>query len=197
MGQFGGIGLPFFGCAILLVGNIFLVLGFATPYWVSDDRITTTSRGLWRERRCLSSGGCYVFDIVKDYGMYLSAVRGLLCLAIIFMATPLVVLPIYMYLAGSDFFRRTMSTAALLSLLAAVCIFVAVIIYASCISDQSTYLNWSFYMVVVSGAMATFCFIVFLVTALTVKPVSGQLITNAIYADNIRKKNYLSEDVDN
>ena len=51
-------------------------------------------------------------------------------------------------------------------------------------------------MVVVSGALATLSFIVFLIAALTGHPVSGQLISNALYIDNMEKKSYLSEKMD-
>lgn len=197
MGQFRGIGLPFFGCFTLLAGNIFLILGFASPYWLSEEGSPAASRGLWRERRCQISGGCYLYDIVKHYGTYFDAVRGLMCLAIIFLATPLVVLPIYMYVAGEHFYRRTMTSAAVLALLSALCIFISVIVFASLASEKSNYLDWSFYMIVVSGALATFSFIVFLVAALTGRPVTGQLITNAIYVDNMEKKSYFSEKMDN
>ncbi|XP_029642793.1 uncharacterized protein LOC115217289 [Octopus sinensis] len=118
MGKFNGLGIPFFGCAMLLLANIFFVLAFASPFWLTFDGSPDNSQGLWRKRRCLIQGTCYQFDIVGSLETYLDAVRGLMCLAIMLLPIPVVVVPIYLYVSSMIYYRRIMAMSAIFCLIA-------------------------------------------------------------------------------
>ena len=60
-GGFGAASLPLISAIALLVGAVFLILGFAAPNWAFDG---TYSVGLWRYGRCEESVHvkCYAQD---------------------------------------------------------------------------------------------------------------------------------------
>ncbi|KAL5008691.1 hypothetical protein ScPMuIL_014272 [Solemya velum] len=169
---FGAAALPLIACVALLVAATLQILGFASPYWSHDG---TRYTGLWREGECLRESyyDCYKFDItiLQRTPDYLHAVRGLESLGIIFLAIPLITLPVYMYIALGMYYRCMLGSMCVSSLLSAVTIIIGVIIYALEIADQNKTVAWSLFVCIVGGACSFIGFLVLLIAIIVKRPV--------------------------
>ncbi|KAL4237973.1 hypothetical protein ACF0H5_002683 [Mactra antiquata] len=170
-GGFGAASFPLISAIALLAGAVLLILGFATPNWAFDG---THYVGLWRYGRCASENyeDCYHYDQpslihVPDW---LHIVRALECCAVIFVAFPLVILPVYMYVALGMKYRCMMGTMCLLTLLSVGTGLAGVIIYGINLNSNGWDLAWSMICVVVGCAMIFIGFLVLLVSMLSKRP---------------------------
>lgn len=173
---YGPVAFPLMGCLVLLISAIFLVLSFASPFWAFDG---LRHRGLWRLGECGSGHvDCWRADQMHYYPVWLYVVQAFECVAIIFISLPLVVIPIYMYVAVGLKYKLMMGLTAICSGIATICIFIGVITYGTQAtqekrsgSDQEGWdLMWCFIVNIVAGAVALIGLIVFIIAFIKKKP---------------------------
>jgi hypothetical protein len=162
--------IPFFGCTTLLIAMVLQVLSYAAPFWAYDKN---GDFGLWRKYTCItvdgdgsaSDLGCYKQDHPWYIGGWLNAVRAMESLAIILWAVPLVVLPIYIYVALGLHYRCMLGTMTALTLLAAICNLIGFLIYAAKIADNASWsTGWCFILCVIADGFGFLSFVIFLIS---------------------------------
>ncbi|CAG2195313.1 uncharacterized protein [Mytilus edulis] len=170
----------------LLIAAIGQILAVAAPFWSFDGLHYV---GLWKYGRCaFDHKKCYrnwqVEYFVSDW---LKAVRGLECLALIFLSFPLVTLPIYMYIALGLYYRCMLGTMALCSLISAVCCLAGVVVYGVQITSMDWDTSWCLYVAIVGAAGAFIAFLVLIVATITKRPEKVRRVEKVrmytIYAD--------------
>ncbi|PVD26296.1 hypothetical protein C0Q70_13967 [Pomacea canaliculata] len=166
---FGPAATPFLGCIALLAAEILTIIAFASPYWASDE---SKSFGLWRKAQCAQKEVLYRQDCLRwDFPWYgaawQDAVRAMECLAIIFFAIPLIILPVYIYVALGLYYRCLMGCMAVSVLLASVCNIIGVIIYGVHIGSNETWrIGWCLIVCIIGGAFGLISFIIFLIATI-------------------------------
>lgn len=171
MAGFGGAALPLISCIALLAGAILIILGFATPSWAFDG---DNYVGLWRYGNCKESGyrECYHYDQPSFtlVPTWLHVVRAFECASVVCVSIPLVILPVYMYIALGMYYKCMMGCMSLLSILSTVFGVVGVIIYGVNMNDQGWEMAWSFVVVIVGCALVFIGFMVLVVALVTKRP---------------------------
>lgn len=198
-GVLGAASIPFIGCVWLLVAITLHILSFASPYWASD---AAGDFGLWRRAVCKENGldnvrGCYKYTtpFVDDW---IDAVRGLECLTIIFWSLPLVILPVYIYVALGLYYRRLLGTMTLLTLLGVVTNAIGVVIFALNVYDSPTEdIGWCVWTCAAGGVFGVIAFIVFFVsTCNRPKFAPHRHFVSGFYVDPDRNRMYVVENVE-
>ncbi|XP_067681799.1 uncharacterized protein [Haliotis asinina] len=185
--------LPLVACGVLLVAECLQILSFAASFWAWDS---SGSLGLWRRWWCLNGPhmGCIHFNYPwnlkgLDGGSvwqscntninnevfcapfhWLNAVRGLESVAIICVAIPLVVMPVYIYVSVGLYHRCFLFTMAAFTLLAAVSNIVGVIVYGVALGARQEWaVGWCLFVCLIGGLFDIAGFII-LLTAAFLKP---------------------------
>lgn len=193
MAGFGGAALPLISCIALLAGAILIILGFATPSWAFNGKDYV---GLWRYGNCLKSDyrECYHYDQPSFtlVPTWLHVVRAFECASVICVSLPLVILPVYMYIALGIYYKCIMGWMSLLSILSAIFGVVGVIIYAVNLNDLDWDMGWSLIVVVVGCAMVFIGFMVLVVALVTKRPesIKETLYPTTLYVDPDRNVLY-------
>ncbi|KAL3873152.1 hypothetical protein ACJMK2_036306 [Sinanodonta woodiana] len=172
VGPFGAGALPLISCIALLAGATLIILGFGAPYWAHNKQDYV---GLWRFGNCEPAyKNCYYYDQPSPMQIpdWLHAVRAMESLAIIFIAIPLVTLPIYMYIALGMYYRCFIATMSVSSLLSAICGIVGVIVYGAEATKLDWTISWSLIVVVIGSACAFIGFLVLLAAMCAKRPES-------------------------
>ncbi|XP_063427813.1 uncharacterized protein LOC134711247 [Mytilus trossulus] len=185
----GAASLPLIGCIALIAAAVCQVIAFACANW-GYDKNRSLYVGLWRDGNCFKSDHreCYKRDHVEFFAEdWLKAVRGLECLALIFLSFPLVTLPIYMYIALGLYYRCMLGTMALCSLISAVCCLAGVVVYGVQITSMDWDTSWCLYVAIVGAAGAFIAFLVLIVATITKRPEKVRRVEKVrmytIYAD--------------
>ncbi|CAG5132536.1 unnamed protein product [Candidula unifasciata] len=174
-GVLGAASIPFIACVTLLMAMILQVLSFAAPFWAYDNN---GDFGLWRKYLCLAANGgspnndlgCYKQDHPWYIGDWLDAVRAMESLAIIFWAIPLVIIPVYIYVALGLYYRCLLGTMTALTLLGAICNLIGFLVYAAQIAKNDTWFaGWCFILCIIADAFGFLSFVI-LVIATCKKP---------------------------
>ncbi|KAK7104105.1 uncharacterized protein [Littorina saxatilis] len=195
---FGAASIPFIGCVALLAAEIMTILAFATPYWASDDDM---SFGLWRTAKCNpgSTGpdrdDCYRSDFPWKGADWQHATRGLESLAIIFFSFPLIVLPVYIYVALGLYYRCLMGCMALSVLLGTLCNIAGVVIYGIQIGSNDTWkLGWCLIVCIIGGGLGLIAFIILLIATIN-KPTftPEKYFLSGFYVEQDRNRLYVVE----
>ncbi|XP_022332123.2 uncharacterized protein LOC111129896 [Crassostrea virginica] len=166
---FGSASLPMMACIALLIGSIFQILSFAAPYWSFDG---TYDVGLWRIARCRGQHqDCYRQDHVEYFTSdWLKVVRGFESLGVIFMALPLVILPVYMYVSLGLYYRSMMISMCLSSFLSAICIIIGVSVYSVNITLSDWEVSWCLFVCIVAFVATIIASLILTVTACSQRP---------------------------
>ncbi|KAK3093445.1 hypothetical protein FSP39_015802 [Pinctada imbricata] len=188
----GAASLPFISCIALLAAAILQILGVAASNWSHDG---TFYVGLWRRGLCMRPlhVDCYRDDHVEYFTQpWLHAVRGLECLGVVFIAVPLVVLPVYMYIALGLYYKCMMITMCVSSFLAAVSIIIGVSIYAVKVTTQDWSVEWCVFVCIVACGCAFIAFLVLLVAVISKRPpgLKEVHVHTEIYVDPNKPKLY-------
>ncbi|XP_063429323.1 uncharacterized protein LOC134712099 [Mytilus trossulus] len=137
--------------ALICVGLVFEVIGFASPYWASWDSGSygETNNGLWQ--RCSDKWERDGYDRCNKYGGITTAVgaaRAFSAIAVILFVVLLILLLIYWcQCPRSDLILACI----IISFITAACAFIGVICWAS---KNSNNLSWAFYLCVIAGILA-------------------------------------------
>ncbi|WAR18711.1 hypothetical protein MAR_000549 [Mya arenaria] len=191
-GGFGAASLPLISAIALLVGAVFLILGFAAPNWANDG---VHHVGLWRYGRCVldTHKGCYAQDqpSIEGVPVWLHVVRALECTAVILVSIPLVILPVYMYVALGMYYRCMMGTMSAMCLFSAITGIIGVIVYSVNMTKNGWTIEWALIMSIVGSAIIFIGFLVLLVSMISKRPESVRepWYPTTIYVDP--KKNRL------
>lgn len=192
-GGFGAASLPIISAIALLTGAVLIILGFAAPFWAYNGK---TNLGLWRYGACVNSDfkECYSNDqpSLINIPSWLHAVRALECCSIFFVAVPLVLLPIYMYVALGLYYRCFMGTLCAMSLLSTLTGITGVIVYGVNISNNDWTVEWSLIVVVIGCAIVFIGFLVLLVSMLSKRPpgITQPYYQTTLYVDPKKHKLY-------
>ncbi|OWF38565.1 uncharacterized protein LOC110466134 [Mizuhopecten yessoensis] len=193
MGVFGAASMPFIAGVALLGSAILHIVCFISPNWANDG---TQSLGLWRYGKCREPGfqNCYKHDHVdtqlKDWFL---VVRAMSCLAVIGLSLPLVILPVYMYIALGMYYRRMMAFMSFCSIMATLTIAAAVVVFVIGATDKGWSLEWCFIVEIIAGLFAFIGFVVFLAVLLTRRPagLKPTYYPSTIHVDPDKPKLYL------
>lgn len=162
---FGSAGMPMMACIALLIGAIFQILGFAAPYWAFDG---TYDVGLWRVARCKTGYhlDCYREDHVEYFTSdWLKVVRAFESLGVIFMALPLVIIPVYMYVSLGLYYRFMMTSMCVSSLISALSIIIGVSVYSVNITLSDWDVSWCLFVCIVAFVATLIAFLILVVAA--------------------------------
>ncbi|XP_059141840.1 uncharacterized protein LOC131929578 [Physella acuta] len=196
----GAASIPFIACISLLAAMVLQILSFAAPYWAYSN---TEDIGLWRRTNCVQRNGvsgCYRTDhLWYYYTEWIDAVRAMEALTIIFWAIPLIVLPVYIYVALGLYYRCTIGTMTVLTILGAITNLIGVIIFGAKIGENSAWrASWSLILCVIACGLGIVAF-VFLLIACCKKPpkfIVASHFHSAFYVDPDRNRMYVVEDVE-
>ncbi|CAC5425555.1 unnamed protein product [Mytilus coruscus] len=136
--------------ALICVGLVFEVIGFASPYWVSwETRSGDANTGLWQHcsDQFESRGGdrCYKYSRISTA---VGAARAFSAIAVILFVVLLILLLIYWcQCPRSDLILACI----IISFITAACAFIGVICWASKFDSN---LSWAFYLCVIAGILA-------------------------------------------
>lgn len=186
MAGFGAAAMPLIASIALLAGAILIILGFATPSWAFDG---TNYVGLWRYGNCLEDGyiKCYHYDqpSFTTVPTWLHLVRAFECASVVCIAIPLVILPVYMYIALGMYYKCMLGWMSLLSILSTIFGVVGVIIYGVNLNDLNWDMGWSLIVVVVGCAMVFIGFLVLVVALVTKRPadIKERFYPSTLYVD--------------
>ncbi|VDH98655.1 uncharacterized protein LOC143068275 [Mytilus galloprovincialis] len=137
--------------ALICVGLVFEVIGFASPYWQSwDNRYGDTNNGLWQQcsdqyKQLRHGDRCYKYGRIDTA---LGAARAFSAIAVILFVVLLILLLIYWcQCPRSDLILACI----IISFITAACAFIGVICWAS---EYDHNLSWAFYLCVIAGILA-------------------------------------------
>ncbi|XP_041353577.1 uncharacterized protein LOC121371619 [Gigantopelta aegis] len=189
---FGAAAIPFIACIALLAAETLQILSFAAPYWATSE-VTGTSFGLWRKARCATEYvGCTRWDFPWYVPDWQNAVRGLESCAIILIAIPLIVLPVYIYVALGLYYRCIMVFMTVCSLLAVLCNAIGVAIYGVEIgkSDELK-VSWCLIVSIIGAGFDLIGFLILLIATIN-KPVfrPDKYYPSGFYVDPDHNKLY-------
>lgn len=197
-GVLGSGSIPFFGCVVLLIAMILHVLAFALPQWAKDNEGTF---GLWTTNRDYCGGKnpksveCQRFnDHWSDTDRF-RASQALECLTIIFWAFPLIIIPVYLYIALGLHYRIMLGLMACLTLLGAVCNIIGVIIFGVEIEDSSELsVRWCLPVCAAGGCVGFLAFFAYFVAALSRPNFNqDQHYLSGFYVDPYKNRMYVVE----
>ncbi|XP_060083722.1 uncharacterized protein LOC132562962 [Ylistrum balloti] len=193
MGVLGAASMPFIAGVALLGSAILHIVCFIAPNWANDG---TQSLGLWRYGKCRDPDfhNCYKHDHVDtQLEDWFQVVRAMGCLAVICLSLPLVILPVYMYIALGMYYRRMMGFLAFCSFLATLSIAAGVVIFVVGATDEGWSLEWCFIVDIVAGVFAFIGFVVLLAVLLTRRPadLKPTYYPSTIHVDPAKPKLYL------
>ncbi|GFO34602.1 hypothetical protein PoB_006110700 [Plakobranchus ocellatus] len=204
-GILGAASIPFIGCVTLLLAMILHILSFASPFW-AEDKDEDFDFGLWRSYRCipdqdpgsLAEEGCYRWNHHWDVADWLNAVRALESLAVIFWAIPLVILPVYIYVALGLYYRCLLGTMTAFTLLGVGCSIAGVIVFGVEIGDNSGLsVSWCLPVCAAGAGLGLIAFIIFLVsTCKRPKFKHERHFVSGFYVDPDRNRMYVVENVE-
>ncbi|GFR67411.1 hypothetical protein ElyMa_005581700 [Elysia marginata] len=200
-GILGSASIPFFGCVVLLLAMVLHILAFAFPDWATDSE---GKFGLWRVgnnycgAKSAYSEACRRYrDYWTDFDWFL-AVRALECLTIIFWAFPLVILPVYIYVALGLYYRCMMVLMACFTFLGAACNIIGVVIFGIEVEESSDLsLRWCLPMCAVAGCIGLLAFIAYFLAVLKrPKFEHQQHFLSGFYVDPYKNRMYVVETTD-
>lgn len=192
-GGFGAASLPLISSIALLAGAVLIILGFAAPFWHNDG---VHYVGLWRYGQCVNPDfkDCYHYDqpSLRHIPDWLHAARALECCAVIFVSLPLVILPVYMYVALGMYYRCVMGTMCVFCLMSTMTGIAGVVVYGINLSDNSWDVGWSLICVIVGCACVFIGFLVLLVSMVAKRPagITEPYFPTTIYVDPKKNKLY-------
>lgn len=131
--------------ALITIGLVFEVIGFASPYWFSYRGV---NGGLWQT--CSDSYEIrYRERCLKNYATTaVGAARAFSAIALVLFIVLVVLLLIYWcQCPRSDLILA----AIIISFITAACVFIGIICW---VSDVSRSLSWAFYLCVIAGILA-------------------------------------------
>lgn len=182
-GSFGAASYPLISAIALLIGAVLIVLGFAAPYWAFNGNEYV---GLWTFGNCKNPEykDCYQYEqpSLRHIPTYLHVVRALECVCVILVAVPLVILPVYMYVALGMKYRCMMASMCVSCLLSAIAGIIGVAIYGANLSENNMQVAWCLIIVAVGCACVFIGFLVLLVACVTKRP---EIIREAYYPSTI------------
>ncbi|XP_076441625.1 uncharacterized protein LOC143280814 [Babylonia areolata] len=195
---FGSAATPFIGCVALLAAEVLTILAFASPYWAS---VGQESYGLWRKARCnpgLSGPerqDCSTWNFPWYGKDWQHASRGLESLAIIFFAIPLIVLPVYIYVALGLKYRSTLGFMTLFVFLGTLSNIAGVVVYGVQIgSDDSWKLGWCLIVCVIGGALGLVSAIILLIATINRPEFAAEkYFASGFFVDPDRNQLYVVE----
>ncbi|KAK6182978.1 hypothetical protein SNE40_010538 [Patella caerulea] len=191
-GAFGSAATPFIGTVALLAAMIFHVLAFAAPYWSTTE--SDGNYGLWRRARCRIEGStdCYRYNMHWSVADWLNAVRGLECLTIIFWSVPLMILPVYIYVALGLHYRCLLGSCCVSVLVGSICNIIGAIIYGIQIAtDDVMRLGWCLIICIIGGGLGFVSFIILLIATFNRPDFSiDRHYPSGFYVDPDRNKLY-------
>lgn len=168
----GAASLPLIATIALIAAAVCQVLAFGCASW-GYDGTRFLYVGLWRDGNCNKPDHkeCFQRDHVEYFAEdWLKAVRGLECLALIFLALPLVVLPVYMYVALGLYYRCMLGSMAICCLLSAVCCLAGVIVYGVQVTSMDWDTSWCLWVAIVGAGGAFIAFLILTIATLTKRP---------------------------
>lgn len=129
--------------ALLCVGLLFELIGFASPYWVAyDTRYGDVNMGLWQH--CPERHDCYSYGATTA----IKAARAFSAIALILFVVLVILLLIYWcQCPRSDLILA----AIIICFITAACVFIGIICW---ITFTSHNLSWAFYLCVIAGILA-------------------------------------------
>ncbi|CAG2203430.1 unnamed protein product [Mytilus edulis] len=137
--------------ALICVGLVFEVIGFASPYWTSWDTRShgDTNIGLWQQctdrYETRTGGRCYKHGNISAA---LGAARAFSAIAVILFVVLLILLLIYWcQCPRSDLILACI----IISFITAACALIGVICWAS---EYDRNLSWAFYLCIIAGILA-------------------------------------------
>ncbi|KAH3874765.1 uncharacterized protein LOC127870458 [Dreissena polymorpha] len=193
MAGFGAASLPLISAIALLAGALLIILGFAAPYWANDG---THYVGLWRYGRCVKDDiiGCYALDqpSFRRIPDWLHAVRALECVAVACVSIPLVILPVYMYVALGMYYRCMMGTMCLFALMSTLTGIAGVIVYGINLTNNGWDIAWSMICVIIGSAIVFIGFLILLISMVSKRPstIHQPFYPSTIYVDPYKNKLY-------
>ncbi|KAK3712672.1 hypothetical protein RRG08_058574 [Elysia crispata] len=198
-GILGAGSIPFIGCVVLLVAMVLDILSFASPFWAKDS---FGEFGLWRTssdycaERSFSS--CRQWADRWESSDWFKAVQGLECCTIFFWAVPLVILPVYIYVAMGLYYKCLLGTMSVFTFLGTACNLTGVIIFGIQIEDKSELsLRWCLPTCAAGGVLGFGAFIVFFISFLNrPKFEPEQHFLSGFYADPDKNRMYVVQNVD-
>ncbi|RUS77102.1 hypothetical protein EGW08_015139 [Elysia chlorotica] len=202
-GILGAGSIPFIGCVVLLVAIFLHILAFASPAWASDDY---GKFGLWRTHddyctnpnlRFYNTPCRYWADNWEDADWF-KAVQALEMITIIFWVWPLIILPVYIYVAMGLYYKCLMGTMTAFTFLGAATNIAGLIIFGIEIETTSNLShNWCLPVCAAGGLLGFLAFIIFLVACLNrPKFVHEQHFLSGFYADPDKNRMYVVENVE-
>lgn len=192
-GGFGAASLPLISAIALLAGAVLIILGFAAPFWSHNGIVYV---GLWRYGGCVTPEhyDCYSYDqpSLRHIPDWLHATRALECMAVIFVSIPLVILPVYMYVALGMYYRCMMGSMCIFCLLSCITGIAGVIVYGINISNTVWNVAWSLICVIVGCAIVFIGFLVLLYSMVSKRPagITEPYFPTTIYIDPKKNKLY-------
>ncbi|XP_046334297.1 uncharacterized protein LOC124116815 [Haliotis rufescens] len=194
---FGAAAIPFIACIALLLAESLQILSFAAPYWASDQ---FGSFGLWRHVKCVGGSNidCYQYEYPWHVDVWLNAVRAMESIAIIFIAIPLVVMPVYIYVALGLYYRCVLLTMTVFALLASLCNISGVVVYGVTIGQTPDWaVGWCLIVCIIGAGFDFIGFLVLLIAAINKPNFSPErFTTSGYYVDHDSNKLYAVEGVE-
>lgn len=134
--------------ALITVGLVFELIGFASPYWVSYDYYDTNF-GLWQH--CSDTNRVYRNnDRCVEFGANtaIKAARAFSAIALILFVILVILLLVYWcQCPRSDLILASI----IISFITAACVFIGIICF---VSSYNSSLSWAFYLCVIAGILA-------------------------------------------
>ncbi|ESO82998.1 hypothetical protein LOTGIDRAFT_236912 [Lottia gigantea] len=197
MAGLGAAALPFIACVALLAALILHVLSFASPYWAYSDGVGHF--GLWRYAECLLDDikDCYRYDMHWDAPTYLDAIRALECLTLIFWCVPMMIVPVYIYVALGLRYKCLLGCMALSILVGAICNVIGAIIFGVQIGTNDWQLGWCLIVCIVGGALGFVSFVVMAIATFNRPDFAIERhYPSGFYVDPYKNKLYVVENID-
>ncbi|KAL8583830.1 hypothetical protein ACOMHN_040299 [Nucella lapillus] len=195
---FGNAAIPLIGCVALLAGETLTILSFASPYWAS---VGQEYFGLWRVARCDPGStapgrqDCKRWDMLWNGEDWQLATRGLESLAIIFFAIPLIVLPVYIYVALGLYYRCTLFLMTLSAFLGTLSNIAGVVVYGVKIgSNEGWKLGWCLIVCIIGGALGLIAAIILIIATINKPEFQPERYFNSgFYVDQDKNRLYVVE----
>lgn len=195
----------------MLAAETLTIIAMASPFWATfssaDERFCTSPPckywiGLWRKTSCewgstgVGREDCSRWDHPYIHADWHHAVQGLESLAVIFFAVPLIVLPVYIYVALGLYFRCLMACMVLSVLLGTCCNIAGVIVFGVRIGVENSWsYSWCLIVCVVGGGLGLIAFIILLIATIN-KPTfspSNKYFASGFYVERDRNRLYVIE----
>ncbi|KAK3712670.1 hypothetical protein RRG08_058572 [Elysia crispata] len=199
----GAASIPFIGCVTLMLALTLHILSFAMPFWAADD---VGDFGLWRVRRCipvlqpgqLDDEVCYQWDHPWKTSDWLKIVQALESFTILLWVIPVVVIPVYIYVALGLYYRCFLGTMTTITIVGVASSGAGVIIFGIRIADSSQLsLRWCLPVCAAGSGLGFIAFIIFLIAVLNrPKFKHDRHFVSGFYVDPDRDRMYVVENIE-